>query len=219
MEISDPPPGVRVAVAAESLPGPAAARPGLFLDRDGVLVEEVEYLHRVEELRVQAGAVALIHAAHAAGHAVAVVSNQSGIDRGIYGWDDYDRVEKELARCLAEEGVSVDARVACAFHPRFTPGWGEAHAYWRKPGPGMLVLAAERLAVDLARSWMIGDMASDARAAKAAGLAGAIHLRTGPHGEPNEAGALAEATAAFAVEATSGLGEAAGLLRPRGLLS
>ena len=218
MEFSDPPPGVRIAVAAATAPGTAAPRPGLFLDRDGVLVEEVEYLHRVEELRVQAGAIALIHAARAAGCAVAVVSNQSGIDRGLYGWDAYDRLEAEIARRLAEAGAGVDGRVACAYHPRFTPVWGEVHAYWRKPGPGMLLLAAERLGIDRARSWMIGDMASDARAAKAAGLAGAIHLGIGPHGIPNQADALAEATGAFPVEAASGLTQAAELLRGRGLL-
>ena len=214
---SDPPDGVRFAAAGPA-PDPAAPRrPALFLDRDGVVVEEVKYLHRVADLRLLPGAADLVKRAREAGLAVVLVSNQSGIDRGLYGWDDYDAVEAEIDRRLAAAGARVDARAACGFHPDFTPGWDESHAYWRKPGPGMLDLAADRLGLDLGRSWLVGDMATDARAARAAGLAGCVHVLTG-HGAAHRAGALAEALGGFKVLAADDLGGAAAALKARGPL-
>ncbi len=175
-----------------------APRPGLFLDRDGVVVEEVHYLHRATNVRLQSGGAALIRDARAAGIPVAVVTNQSGIGRGLYGWDDFHAVEAEIRSRLAAEGASLDAVAACPFHPEFTPGWLAAHAHWRKPGPGMVLLLGERLGIDLARSWLVGDKASDAAAARAAGLAGAVHVLTG-HGARFRAEAEALAGTGFEV--------------------
>jgi D-glycero-D-manno-heptose 1,7-bisphosphate phosphatase len=214
---SDPPEGVRFAAAGPS-PDPAAPRcPALFLDRDGVVVEEVEYLHRVDDLRLLPGAAELVKRARKARLAVVFVSNQSGIDRGLYGWDAYDDIETEIDRRLAAAGANVDARAACGFHPEFTPGWDGHHAHWRKPGPGMLELAADRLALDLGRSWLVGDMATDVRAARAAGLAGCVHVLTG-HGAAHRAGALAEAAEGFEVLAADDLAGAGATLAAHGAL-
>jgi D-glycero-D-manno-heptose 1,7-bisphosphate phosphatase len=207
--------GVRLSVAAAL---PSRPRAALLLDRDGTLVREVNYLHRVRDLRLQAGVAALVGAANNAGVAVATVSNQSGIDRGMFGWDAYDAVEAEIDWRLGRRGAHFDARVANGFHPDYTRGWSKAHAHWRKPGPGMLLLVLRELRVQPKRAWMVGDMASDAAAAKAAGLAGAVHVETG-HGRAQRAAALAVTDRRFPVLAARSIGEAQALLASQGLFS
>jgi D-glycero-D-manno-heptose 1,7-bisphosphate phosphatase len=170
--------GVWVSAAARRAPNPV---PGLLLDRDGVLVREVNYLHRRQDVEIAPGAVALLRWAAHAGLPVAVVTNQAGIARGMFGWDEFKLVQDEIAARLAAEGVGVDLTSACPFHPEHTPGWGDAHAHWRKPGPGMLQAAGQLLNLDLRHSWIVGDNESDIAAAKAAGLAGGVHVLTG-HG-------------------------------------
>lgn len=201
--------GVWLSVRRAPAPG-AQRRPGLFLDRDGVLVEEVHYLSRPEDARLSPGAVELLRAAHARGVPVAVATNQSGIDRGYFDWEAYRSVEAEIDRLLAAEGVWLDAVAACPFHADHTPCYAAGHAAWRKPGPKMIELLAETLAVDPGASWMIGDKASDAAAARAAGLAGAVHLLTG-HGRDHAARAAALATAGFPVHVAADLEQAARL--------
>ena len=193
----DLPDGVR-AYFRDGADPKATARPALFLDRDGVVVEEVGYLHQVEKLTIQVGAPALIRATNAAGAAVVIVTNQSGIDRHLYTWGDYDAIDGEILARLGAQDAVVDARIANGFHPRFTKPWGETHDFWRKPGPGMLLHAIQRLNLAPERSWMVGDMASDAQAALAAGLAGAFQMES-VHGPEHRGRALALASNDFEV--------------------
>jgi D-glycero-D-manno-heptose 1,7-bisphosphate phosphatase len=188
--------------------------PGLLLDRDGVLVREVNYLHRRQDVEIAPGAAALLRWAAQMGLPVAVVTNQAGVARGIFGWDEFRAVQDEITARLADDGVGVDLTIACPFHPDHTQGWSAAHAHWRKPGPGMLQQAANLLNLDLGRSWMVGDNESDIAAAKAAGLAGAVHVLTG-HGAAFRDGARALANANFAVLCAAGLEEALDLLQSR----
>ena len=153
-----------------------APMPALFLDRDGVIVDDVGYLSDPAQVRLVTGIGDLIGAANAAGIPVVVATNQSGVDRGLMGWDAFAAVQAEIARRLAAAGARMDAVVACPFHPDFTPGYGRDHAKWRKPAPGMLDLAAERLNLDKSGSWLIGDQKRDIEAAREAGCAGAVHL-------------------------------------------
>ena len=154
----------------EILPRPAptgrAAAPGLFLDRDGVVVEDVGWLRRPQDVRLLPGIAALIAAANRAGVPVAVVTNQSGIGRGLFGWREFAAVQREIAAALARAGARWDAVLAAPFPP------GEERM--RKPAPGMLLAAAEALGLDLSASWMLGDRASDMEAARRAGAAGGI---------------------------------------------
>jgi D-glycero-D-manno-heptose 1,7-bisphosphate phosphatase len=203
-------------VYTDGSPLVSAPRAALLLDRDGTLVREVNYLHKIGDLRLQPGAVALVKAANAAGVAVAAVSNQSGIDRGMFGWDAYRTIEHELRRRLAARGAALNASIANGFHPDHTKGWGERHAHWRKPGPGMLQVAVERLGARPRRTWMVGDMATDAAAAKAAGLAGAVHLLTG-HGLQQRREAAALASRDFPVLVARSLTEAREVLAEQGL--
>lgn len=193
-------------------PAPAKHRgPALFLDRDGVIVREVDYLSRREDVILERGAIELLRWARERGLALVAVTNQSGIARGRFGWPDFEAVEAEIARQLSAHGVGLDLVVACAFHEEHTPDFDTEHARWRKPGPAMLQLAAERLGCDLGASAMIGDKASDIEAARNAGLKIAIHVLTG-HGEDERAAALKLARPDFAVHFANDLVDARALL-------
>lgn len=167
------PPGIWLSLDRPALDVPA---PALFLDRDGVIVDDAGYLGDPADVRLVDGIADLIGATNVAGVPVVVVTNQSGIARGLFGWPDFAAVQAEIARRLAVVGARLDAVAACPFHPDFTPDYGPDLAVWRKPGPGMLTLLAERLNIDLASSWLIGDHQSDIEAARQAGLAGAALL-------------------------------------------
>lgn len=175
-----------------------APRPGIILDRDGVLVREMNYLRRPEDVALEPAVAELLHWVKSSDILIAVVTNQSGIDRGIISWDEFLSVEQEISRQLRTKGLSVDLSVACPFHPDCTPAYAEEHSYWRKPGPGMLRFAGETLGLVLDQSWMIGDKASDIVSAKAAGLAGAFFLR-GAHYADQESEALSHSTLEFPV--------------------
>ena len=149
----------------------ASGRPGLFLDRDGVIVEEVTYLHRVEDISLMPGIADLILAANRASVPVVVVTNQSGVGRGLYGWDDFAAVQDEIARKLAERGAFWNAVYASPFPPGDWP--------MRKPKPGMLLAGARALALDLASSWILGDRATDMAAGRRAGIAGGFFIGAG----------------------------------------
>jgi D-glycero-D-manno-heptose 1,7-bisphosphate phosphatase len=144
-------------------------RPAVFLDRDGTLVEEVPYLHDPARV-VLVGGVGALAAVAAAGYALVVVTNQAGVARGLYDEAAVDAVHRRLAELLAGAGVWLDAVLHCPHHPQGTvPGYAR-RCRCRKPGPGMLEAAAERLGLDLAASFMIGNHPTDAGAAVAAGV-------------------------------------------------
>jgi len=197
---------------APAAPVAAGPRPALFLDRDGCIVEEADYLCRVEDLHVIPGAAAVIAAANAAGWPVVVVTNQSGIGRGYFGWPEFAEVQAALVERLAAAGAALDMVLACPFHADGRPPWAVADHPWRKPRPGMLLAAAEILAIDLARSFMVGDAARDMHAARAAGLPAAAHVATG-HGRAERPAALAAAAPGFRVEAWDSLSDGLSIFR------
>jgi D-glycero-D-manno-heptose 1,7-bisphosphate phosphatase len=191
--------GIWLAAPGGLLPQPGpAGRPALFLDRDGLLVEEVSYLHRAADVRLQPGAAGLLRLAAAAGWARVVVTNQSGIGRGLYDWAAFAATQARIEALLAAEQAALDLVVACPFHPQARPPWRAAAHPCRKPGPGMLLLAAERLALDRGRSWILGDQASDMAAGRGAGLCGGGHVASG-HGLAERGKALREARNDFPV--------------------
>lgn len=153
-------------------------RPALFLDRDGVIVEEVHFLSRSEDLRLIDGVGAAIAAANARNIAVVIVTNQSGIARGHYGWEEFEAVQTEILRQLAAESAAVDLVLACGYHEDGIGPLGCDHP-WRKPGSGMLLEAERQLGLDLTGSLIVGDRISDIRAGKAAGLKSGVLVKTG----------------------------------------
>jgi len=118
--------------------------------------------------------IAVIKTANSANVPVLVVTNQSGVDRGLLDWSDFAAVEARIVDLLSATGVKTDATAACPFHPDHTTGYDQTHAQWRKPGPRLLVTLANKLNIDLANSWLIGDQKRDIEAARNAGLAGGI---------------------------------------------
>lgn len=178
-------------------------RPAIFLDRDGTIIREVHYISRPEQVELIPGAAGAISRLRAAGFACVVVSNQSGVGRGMLTEGDMWSVQQEVERQLAaaDPTAVLTASYFCTFAPpkdtdTATDRRSRIDHPDRKPAPGMLLRAAHEHGLDLARSWMIGDMESDILAGKHAGVRGTIHVLTGHgKGQPN-ASAIATQTAA-----------------------
>ncbi len=150
---------------------PASPVPGLLLDRDGVINEECHYLHDPKDLVIIPGVAEAIATVNRLHIPVAVVSNQAGIGRGLYGLDDYEAVTCAIDTFLAERSAHVDGWYFCPHAP-------EANCACRKPRPGMLLSAASELHLDLRRSVMVGDKAGDLEAARSVS-ARTVLVRTG----------------------------------------
>lgn len=148
----------------------------LFLDRDGVVNEEIGYLSRVEDVRFVPGLVSLCRTAMHLGYGIVVVTNQSGIARGLYTEDEFQSLMAWMRAELLKEGVRFDAVYHCPYHPEHGLGEYRREHEDRKPGPGMLLRAKRELGVDLSHSVMVGDRCSDIAAANAAGLRQAFLL-------------------------------------------
>ncbi|MBT3305170.1 MAG: HAD family hydrolase [Alphaproteobacteria bacterium] len=163
-------------------PNGGGRRAALFLDRDGVINEDTHYLHRPGDVQLIDGAARVIAAANRRAVPVIVVTNQAGIARGKFGWDDFMAVQEKIIDDLDRQGAFFNAVFACPHHADGAAPLDNPNHPWRKPNPGMLLEAALRLPIDLGASWLIGDRAGDLQAAKTAGLAGGIHVLSG-HGK------------------------------------
>ena len=184
--------------------GDAAPRPALFLDRDGTLIELVDYISKAEDVRPIAEALALTAAARANEIPTIMVTNQSGIGRGYYGWDAFAAVQAAVHAAVLAAGGQIDAVYAC-------PAMPESDATCRKPNPGMLLAAAADLSLDLKRSWIVGDAASDLAAGARAGLQRGWLVATGS-GKAEREQALRLRGAHFDVTVDRPLAELAELL-------
>jgi D-glycero-D-manno-heptose 1,7-bisphosphate phosphatase len=142
----------------------------LFLDRDGVVNEEVGYLHRAEEVRFVEGIFPLCRTAARLGYRLIVVTNQAGIARGYYSEADFHALMEFMRGQLRTEGVELDAVYYCPFHPEHGIGEYKREHEDRKPGTGMLLRGAREFGVELKESVMVGDRCSDVAAANAAEL-------------------------------------------------
>lgn len=146
-------------------------RPGVLLDRDGVLNEDLDYVGDPSRLRVIPGAGRALAEMKARGLATAVVSSQSGVARGLFTEQDVDRTNEALSRLLAAEGAAPDAYYYCPHHPE-----GAVAAYaiacdCRKPAPGLIERAIEELGLDRTRAVMVGNEPRDIECGRAAGVA------------------------------------------------
>ncbi len=153
-------------------------RPGVFLDRDGTVIEEKHFLSRPEDVALLPSAGETIARLNSLGIAVAVVTNQAGIARGYFPEGRIADVHTRLDELLAEFGAKIDRYEYCPHHP--TEGLGEYRidCDCRKPKPGMLTRSAAALKIDLARSLMVGDRLGDLEAGANAGCQSAL-VRTG----------------------------------------
>ncbi len=184
-----------------------SGRSAIFLDRDGVIVEDTDFLGRADDLRMIPRASQAIARCNRLGIPIALISNQSGIGRGFYVWKDFKAVQAALVAALAREGAHLDAVLACAYHADAAGPYRIADHSWRKPEPGMIWEASKRMGLDLANSWVIGDRASDLAAGRAASLRGGVLVTTG-HGKNEQDVALAIADERFIVKVSPNLAAA-----------
>ncbi|NQW01540.1 MAG: HAD-IIIA family hydrolase [Rhodospirillales bacterium] len=188
-------------------------RPTLFLDRDGVVVEEVHYLSRPEDVQLTAGAARVIAAANAKHIPVILVTNQAGIGYGKFDWQDFIDVQERIVADLDAENAFVNAVYACPFHAKGRPPYQHPDHPCRKPNPGMLEKAARHFAIDKQSSWIIGDRANDLEAGKRFQLAGGLHVATGHGASADERQAAAALTSElFQVVTAPDIGMATDLL-------
>jgi D-glycero-D-manno-heptose 1,7-bisphosphate phosphatase len=190
---------------------PGSSRPALFLDRDGVIVEDPGYLCRSADMVLIPGAAEVISRANRLGIPVIEVTNQAGIGRGYYGWEDYLEVETALARELARNNAIIDAAFACPYHRDGIAPWVHPAHPARKPRPGMLLAAQRFLNIDLASSWIVGDKHGDLFAGYNARLRGGLHVLTG-QGAKHRQAAVTGFPAEFEVRLGDSIREAAGIL-------
>lgn len=135
------------------------------------MIEDSGYVSRPDQIEHIAGSAEAVARLNGAGFVVVVVTNQSGVGRGYYSWDEFCEVQAAIEARLTERGAWLDGVWACGHH--------EDDHRSRKPNPGMLEDAAEELGLRLDVSWMVGDRVSDVEAGLRAGLAGVIHVQTG----------------------------------------
>ena len=146
-----------------------SARPAVFLDRDGTIIEDTGYIGDPDAVRLLPGAAAAIGRLNLAGIPAVVVTNQSGIARGLLDESAYSAVARRLQGLLAAEGARLEADYHCPHHPDFT---GACEC--RKPGPLLYRRAAAEHGLDLARSWWVGDRPRDVQPAERFGGRGVL---------------------------------------------
>jgi D-glycero-D-manno-heptose 1,7-bisphosphate phosphatase len=142
----------------------------LFLDRDGVINVERDFVYRREEFDFQHGIFEIVRLARASKLEVFVVTNQSGIARGYYSQAKFRILTDWMCAEFAARNAPITKVYHCPFHPDYQRDEFSVFASWRKPEPGMFLQAEAEFAIDLPRSLMIGDRSSDAFAARRAGI-------------------------------------------------
>jgi D-glycero-D-manno-heptose 1,7-bisphosphate phosphatase len=160
-------------------------RPAVFLDRDETLIEDPGFISDPDQVCLKPGATDAIRRWRRAGFAIIVVSNQSGVARGLITMEQLDAVHERLATLLAGHGAAVDAIYACPYldGPEAVVERYRRDSELRKPKPGMLLQAAQERELDLSRSWMIGDRASDVEAGRLAGCRTILIALSDQHGD------------------------------------
>lgn len=152
---------------------PTTGVPAVFLDRDGVLIEDSGYPHLEEHLVLIPGAAEAVRRLNGLGYVAVIVTNQSGVARGLFTEVAMHAFNALLVRRLAAKGARIGAVYACPFHAEARdPAYLHPDHPDRKPNPGMLLRAIDEHGLDPARSFMIGDKPSDIEAARRANVPG-----------------------------------------------
>ncbi|MDO5408140.1 MAG: D-glycero-beta-D-manno-heptose 1,7-bisphosphate 7-phosphatase [Eubacteriales bacterium] len=142
----------------------------VFLDRDGTLNEEVNYLHRKEDMRLLPGVPEAIRMLREHGYRIVVITNQAGVARGYYSEEDVHALHAYMNEILEPQGAKIDAFFYCPHHPEHGIGAYKKVCHCRKPDTGMFEQAEEVFQVDKAHSWMIGDKLIDVQAGRNYGV-------------------------------------------------
>ncbi|MFP2770952.1 D-glycero-beta-D-manno-heptose 1,7-bisphosphate 7-phosphatase [Oceanisphaera sp. KMM 10153] len=171
----------------------------IFLDRDGVINQDTGYVSHSDDFIFIDGVIDAMKQLKQKGYQLVVVTNQSGIARGLFSEEDFIRLTEWMDWSLADRGVDLDGIYFCPHHPTEGSGPETQVCDCRKPAPGMLLQAAQELNINLAASYMVGDKVSDMKAAGVAGVGHKILVRTGKD-ITAEGEALAEAVYPSLVE-------------------
>lgn len=142
----------------------------LFLDRDGVINVDTGHTHRIEDISYIEGIFDFCRKAHAASYKIIIVTNQSGIARGLYGKPEFHALMRHMAERFQNEGCPWTAYYFCPHHPDIGNARYRKHCDCRKPKPGMILQASQEWDIDLGKSLLIGDKESDIEAGRAAGV-------------------------------------------------
>jgi D-glycero-D-manno-heptose 1,7-bisphosphate phosphatase len=164
-------------------------RRALFLDRDGVINVEKNYVHRAEDFEFLPGIFELCATAKGLGFRLIVITNQAGIGRGYYDEAEFQRLTGWMLRQFQERGIPIDRVYHCPYHPTAGVGEYRRDSFDRKPNPGMLLKAQRDFGLDLSQCVLVGDKDSDIEAGRAAGIGYLVRLGHGPKkGGPKETG-------------------------------
>jgi D-glycero-D-manno-heptose 1,7-bisphosphate phosphatase len=154
------------------------SRSALFLDRDGVINVDHAYVCKKENFEFVDGIFELCRTAKQLGFLICVVTNQAGIGRGYYTEKDFLELTDWMCSVFSEEGSAIDKVYFCPTHPEYGVGEYKTDSLFRKPGPGMILQAAQELGIDLAKSVLVGDKETDIQAGIAAGVGCNLLYRT-----------------------------------------
>ncbi len=162
----------------------------IFLDRDDTLIEDVGYINHPDQVKLLDGVAEALIEFGAMGYMLIVVSNQSGVARGIVTEKTLGEIHDRLKQLLAERGARLDGIYYCPYHPDGVVQKYRKDSDWRKPNPGMLLAASDEMDIELSRSWVIGNSGCDIEAGLRAGCK-TVLLNQSPHqklpepGQPN----------------------------------
>lgn len=157
----------------------ALTKPAVFIDRDGVINHDRGYISKVDDFEFIDGVFEACHALKEKGYLLVLVTNQSGIARGLYTEKEFITLTEWMDWSFADKGIEFDGIYYCPHHSDFGDETYKQDCDCRKPKPGMFISAQEELEIDMASSVMIGDKADDMRAAIAAGVKTNILVRSG----------------------------------------
>ncbi len=161
----------------------SSLRAGVLLDRDGTIIVDHGHVGSIDRVEFIEGSAEAIATFNLAGIPVAVLTNQAGVARGLYGIADVTRVHQYIAERLAEHGAHIDLFLYCPYHPEGVVEGFARTSEDRKPRPGMAKAAQAALNLDLAASWVVGDRPEDMGLAAAIG-ASAVYLGAGTYDQP-----------------------------------
>jgi len=162
----------------------------IFLDRDDTLIEDVGYINHPDQVKLLDGVTEALVEFGAMGYMLIVISNQSGVARGIVTEQILGEIHDRLKQLLTESGVYLDGIYYCPYHPDGVVPKYRKDSDWRKPNPGMLLAAADEMDIELSRSWVIGNSGRDIEAGLRAGCKTVLinqssHQKLSEPGQPN----------------------------------